>query len=212
MPRQILLAVGLLLLLPVARAEATPFMNGSFELNSDDPTFGSFDTLAPGSTVITGWQILLNSIDYINGYWEAADGTHSVDLNGNTGAAAISQTFDTTLGTSYLVQFALAGNPDNLPTIKTVRVDSGAFTQDYTFDVTGATRPDMNWEYKDFLFIAGGTSSTLTFLSQTEGCCWGPALDDVSVEAVPEPALMTLFGTGLVTLLVRRRSRNTPAS
>ena len=68
----------------------------------------------------------------------------------------------------------------------------------------------MNWVYENFLFTAAATSSTLSFLSQTEGCCFGPAVDDVSV--VPEPALMTLFGTGLVTLLVRRRSRNTPAS
>jgi choice-of-anchor C domain-containing protein len=206
MPRQILLVVGLLLLLPVARAEALPFTNGSFELNSDDPALGGFDTLPAGSTVITGWEVFQNSIDYINGYWAAAHGTHSIDLNGDAGAAGIRQTFDTTVGKNYLVQFALAGNPDGLPTIKTVQVDSGAFTQLYTFDVTGATHGNMNWVYENFVFTAAASSSTLSFLSQTTGCCYGPALDDVSV-AVPEPAIMTLLGTGLVTLLVRRRSR-----
>jgi choice-of-anchor C domain-containing protein len=205
MRRQIVLAVCLFLL-PVARAHATPFLNGSFELASVDP--GGFTTLASGSTAITGWEVFNSNIDYIGTHWEAADGTRSLDLNGSQGPGGIRQTFDTTPGFLYNVEFALAGNPDGLPTTKTVLVTSGLFSQVYTFSVAGATRTDMNWAYESLLFTATANTSTLSFLSQTSGNFYGPAIDDVSVTPVPEPATMALFGSGLVTLYLRRRRRS----
>ncbi len=73
-------------------ANAATIINGSFELGSPQPGAGSFSTLGTGSTAITGWSVFSGSIDWINGYWQAADGTHSVDLSGN-GNGAIEQTF-----------------------------------------------------------------------------------------------------------------------
>ncbi len=126
-----------------------------------------------------------------------ADGTfkvRSLDLNGNSGPAGIRQTFDTTSGGGYRVDFALAGNPDGLPNIKTVLVQSGAFSQVFTFSIVGATRADMNWADQSFAFLAGADTTTLSFLSQTPGNFYGPALDDVRVTAVPEPATLMLLG------------------
>jgi choice-of-anchor C domain-containing protein len=207
MHRQIAFAVGLLLV-SVTSAHATPFMNGSFEVASVNPG-GGFVTI--GGNEITGWEIYESNIDYIGGYWTAANGSRSLDLNGDQGAGGIRQTFDTAIGTNYEVRFALAGNPDGAPTTKTVSLISGAFSDTYTFSVAGATHANMNWAYQSFLFTAAATSSTLSFLSETAECCYGPALDDVSVTAVPDAASsMMLFGIGLATLGVYRR-RSVPA-
>ena len=201
--RTVLAAVGLLLLLPVSRAYATPFTNGSFESAAVNPG-GGFITLGSGSTSITGWQVVTASVDYIGTFWQAADGNRSVDLNGNQGAAGIRQTFDTETGKTYRVNFSLAGNPDGDPTTKTLNVSAGASIQGFTFSTIGATHADMNWEPRSFLFTATGTSSTLTFQSTTPGAFYGPAIDNVTVSA-PEPMTLALLGSGMLGVAIRRR-------
>jgi hypothetical protein len=64
----------------------------------------------------------------------------------------------------------------------------------------------MNWEDRSFDFTAGpGTSSTLSILSATPGN-FGPAIDNVRVSSVPEPATLGLLGIGLIGIgLIRRR-------
>ena len=197
------LVVLSLLLFPVSRAYAGPFINGSFETASVNPG-ASFVTLPSGNTQITGWEAFIASVDYIGTFWQAAEGNRSVDLNGNQGMAGIRQTFDTEVGRTYIVDFALAGNPDGTPTTKTLNVFSGAFIQGYTFSTVGATRADMNWVYKSFTFKATSTSSVLTFQSTTPSVFFGPVIDDVSVRA-PEPMTLALFGTGALGLAIRRR-------
>jgi choice-of-anchor C domain-containing protein len=199
---RVLVAVGVLLF-GVTRAHAAPFMNGSFEIGTNPG--GGFSTLAAGSTAISGWEIYGGAIDYIGGWWQAAEGARSVDLNGNAGAAGIRQTFDTVIGTTYRVQFALAGNPDGLPDLKQVFVQSGSASSAFTFDATSTSRPAMGWVYESLLFTASASSTTLSFLSQTSGAFYGPAIDDVSVTAVPEPASLALLTLGLGVLAARRR-------
>lgn len=69
----------------------------------------------------------------------------------------------------------------------------------------------MNWLAQSFSFTATGASSTLAFTSTT-ATAFGPALDGVSVAAVPEPATwaMMIFGFGLVGAAMRRRRSGTP--
>jgi hypothetical protein len=89
-----------------------------------------------------------------------------------------------------------------------VLVNSGLFSQVYMFSVAGATHSDMDWVYQSLQFAAASNSTTLSFLSQTTGNFYGPAIDDVSVTPVPEPATMALFGSGLVTLYLRKRRQS----
>lgn len=193
-------------------AQAAPFQNGSFETG---PAPGGFLNLTVGDTQITGWTVTGTSIDYIGTYWAAADGSRSLDLSG-VGAGGVEQTFDTVAGRTYRVSFALAGNMDCGPQVKTVQVlaDGGAAT-DYTFDTAGHSLPsNMGWTTQTYTFTATGATTTLAFTSQDTTNC-GPALDNVVVTDVtpaPVPAtsewgLMVLASLmGLAALHRRRRS------
>jgi choice-of-anchor C domain-containing protein len=188
-------------------AGAAAFTNGSFELGVNPGS--TFVTLAGGSTGVTDWVVGGDSIDYIGGYWQAEDGSRSIDLSGNANGS-IAQTFDTVAGQAYLVNFFLAGNPDGGPAAKLeITSADGGQQQNSVFTVTGSdSRANMGWTAFSYNFSATGASTTLAFASAT-GTAFGPALDNVSVRAVPEPATWALmlvgFG-GLGAVLRRRRA------
>ena len=181
-------------------AHAAPFQNGSFETG---PTPGGYVTLTAGDTQITGWTVTGDSVDYIGSYWPAADGSRSLDLSGNAGGG-VAQAFDTVAGRTYRVGFALAGNPDCAPTVKTVQVQAtGAPSVNYLFDTTNSSLSNMGWAAQTYTFTATGPTTTLAFASQDNTGC-GPALDNVAVNDItpaPVPALSTWGLLGLAGLL-----------
>ena len=180
--------------------QAAPFQNGSFETG---PTPGGYVTLSAGDTQITGWTVTGDSVDYIGSYWPAADGSRSLDLSGNAGGG-VAQAFDTVAGRTYRVGFALAGNPDCAPTVKTVQVQAtGAPSVYYLFDTTNSSLSNMGWAAQTYTFTATGPTTTLAFASQDNTGC-GPALDNVAVNDItpaPVPALSTWGLLGLAGLL-----------
>lgn len=185
-------------------ADAASFVNGSFE---SGPNPGGFTTLSAGDTSITGWTVTGSSVDYIGSYWQAADGSRSLDLSGNA-AGGVEQTIATVAGQSYKVTFDLAGNPDGAPTIKTIDVTYDGGSAAFNFDTTGHTESSMGWTPESFVFTATGASTTFDF-SSADATPYGPALDNVSISAVPEPATWAVMTIGLIGLggVLRRRRR-----
>lgn len=206
------LAAGLSMIGP---AHGTAFQNGSFELASVDPGAG-FASLGAGSTAITGWTVGGDGIDYIGGYWDAADGSRSLDMSGE-GAGSIFQDFDTVVGAVYDVQFALAGNPEGLPIEKFLSIDvldsaaNYVFQSSITFDTSGQSKTDMGWINPFFSFQATTATSRILFTSEND-TAYGPALDNVRITRradgqTPLPATLALFGLGLAGLGISRRRK-----
>ena len=199
-------AVAAAVALSGAAANAVTLINGSFESGT---TPGSFITLGHNSTDIEGWIVKGNGVDYVGSYWEAADGDRSVDLSALNGGS-IQQTIDTIVGKTYKVSFWLAGNPDDGAGDKLVATSvSGDWVNNFTFTVgAGNNHSNMGWSEYSYEFTAFDSTSTLVFNSQTR-TPYGPALDNVSVSAVPEPATwaMMIIGFGSAGAMVRRHRK-----
>jgi choice-of-anchor C domain-containing protein len=184
MKKTLVLLVGTFLLLGLSiNVKADPFQNGSFE---NGPTINNgFVTLYAGSTEIQGWTVDSGSIDLIGDYWTASDGSRSIDLNG-AGLGAISQTFDTTTGAWYQVEFEMAGNPDD-PGLKVLAVSANTTEEEFEFDSTGTNPSDMQWIEQYFVFQAASDITTLQFRAVSPDSIYGPALDNVRVTLIPRP-------------------------
>jgi choice-of-anchor C domain-containing protein len=156
-------------------------VNSSFEAPSDNGS--TYIEYGGGSTAIPGWTVGGDSVDVTStSYWQADDGTQSVDLAGS-GPGSVSQTVATTAGATYTLSWALAGNTNCGSSVKTMDVDwNGTVVDAPTFDTTNTTNADMGYVQEQVTVTATGPSSTLTFSDATAGdTLCGPVLDNVSL-------------------------------
>jgi choice-of-anchor C domain-containing protein len=213
--RVLSITAALALLTVISPASAVTLINGSFETG---PNPGSFLTLNGGNTSITGWTVGGgdNSIDYIGSYWTASNGSRSLDLNGLNPGSISQLVTGLNAGSIYKVSFDLAGNPAGGPAVKTI----DAFIQSshpYLFDTSSSTLGNMGWITESFTFTATGTSALLSFTSTTSGfsgnetypTAFGPALDNVTISAVPELSTwaMMLLGFAGIGFLTYRKTQ-----
>jgi choice-of-anchor C domain-containing protein len=167
-------AVVALLASPL-RLCANLVVDGSFEAPIATSPFQTFNA---GSSV-GGWTVSAGSIDLINGYWNAADGNQSIDLSGNS-RGAIQQTVNASAG-SYRLTFALSGNSDGPPTIKTVVVSIGGVSSQFSFTTPANNNNNMLWvtETLDFSLPTSG-NAVLSFQDISDGqSAYGAALDNI---------------------------------
>jgi len=197
----------------LTNANANLIVNGSFEVGPDP---GASVPLPNGSTAIAGWTVTREGVDYKGTYWKASDLNRSLDLDNSPGFGGIKQTFATIMGKDYAVTFDMAGNPYwdpnlNDPPIKYMGVEVAGQSAVFDFDVTGHDYLNMGWVTRSWQVTAIGISTTIEFYSldpvygKYSGYC-GPALDNVSVVEIPEPATMALLGLGALSLIRRKRS------
>lgn len=190
-----------------ATAGANLLSNGSFE---DTPApAGSFTDLTAGQTM-GAWTITNGSVDLINGYWQAEDGTQSVDMSG-LDAGTIAQTVGTNAGQEYQLSFWMAGNTDGGNAVKSLTSlinGQDVAGSPFLFNSAGQSKSDMGWTEYSYDFVSAGGPTTVSFQSNEQNP-YGPALDNVSLKAVPEASTLVLFGLLLVggsIVLIRKRS------
>ena len=183
------------------------FVNPSFE---SGPAFvaspnGDFMQLNPGNS-LTGWTITGGGVDWIRTYWQAADGSFSLDLN-NLSPGGVEQTVATTPGKIYQIVFALAANPNgDPPAVKTMHVLVNGAATNFQFDKTGHTFASMGWQDQSLQFTAATASTTIDFESTTTGTPAANALDNARLFEVPEPGAIGIVGLAATMTLRRRRA------
>jgi choice-of-anchor C domain-containing protein len=191
-------AAPLLWLLTAAFARAQSpdslIVNGSFE---DGPAVESFLNLAEGNRSLPGWVVTGEGVDYVSvRYWISSDGKRAIDLDGSARSGrtppyvngGIAQTFATKPGTRYRVTFDLAGNPNQLPTVKPFQVSAAGQSAELSFNAKGRNGRNMGWQKMTWTFTAKDSTTTLEFRSLTVSpqTGFGAAIDNVAV--VPEDA------------------------
>lgn len=179
-------------------ANANLLVNGSFE---DTPvSSNSFQNVVAGNGFITGWTVTGTSVDVIAGpsTWIAQDGNQSIDLAGTPGPGAVGQSFATTIGQDYEVSFYLGSNHQGGGD-KSVNVYINGVSENLTGGLTNGS-----WVLFTRTFTASALSTEVKFESTNSGN-FGGAVDNVSVEAVPEP--FTLAGIGIMGLAAIKRKR-----
>jgi hypothetical protein len=107
-----------------------------------------------------------------------------MDMSGLDAAGTLRQSLPTTPGKTYVLDFAMAGNPGGPPTKQMEVSWGGAVVDRPTFDnSTATTEQVMGWTRRRYV-VSVPSSATgptdLTFQSLTAGS-FGPALDDVRV-------------------------------
>jgi choice-of-anchor C domain-containing protein len=141
-------------------------------------------TYSAPSTDIPGWKVSDGTLDLNGLYWENASGRQSLDMSGVDVAGRLEQDVPTVPGKTYVLDFAMAGNPGGPPVKEMDVLWNGARVDRATFENSGATTEQaMGWTRKRYVVSVPSTSTgptTLAFQSLTPGS-FGPALDDVRV-------------------------------
>ena len=165
-------------------APADPIINGCFQVAG--LTTG-WETFEAGSTQIDGWTVGGDSVDVNSSeQFEPPPGCgYSVDLAGNA-EGSVSQVVPTSPGTKYQLRWALAGNPENLPVVKTMKVYwDGQLAGTYTFDTTGDSDTSMGWVTEQLQLTASGPTSTVEFADASGATMNGSCIGDVSLTPLP---------------------------
>jgi len=124
----------------ISHAQADPIQNHSFESPTIPGIKDSIQVNSP-SNYITNWDVYSGTVNYIKS--ASYDGNYSIDLNGDRNGA-ISQTFTTVPGTSYVLSFWMSGNPDG-PATKTLGVTVSGISQNFQYFEDGGIPNYDSW-------------------------------------------------------------------
>jgi formylglycine-generating enzyme required for sulfatase activity len=165
----------------------------------------------PGGFSFSGWTVGGQGVDLHNTYHTTAhSGNQSLDLSGEA-PGSIAQSVVTTPGTTYRLSFWYSGQPFH-------PYDGDAYAEVFwnrglvdAIHLPASPLPtDINWTFASYELPANTTSTLLTFDSLSPN--GGIMLDDISLDAVPEPSSLVLLSLGAVSLLAYawRRCRTLP--
>ena len=189
----------------VAMAHAG-IVNGSFQDGAGNA--------AAGWTTGGSFAYALTDGDYITyagGYGASPYGGRFLSFNaGNATADSWAyQDFATTAGTTYTVSFAFANfgvSSTQQLNVELSDSNAGVLSSNSFWDATGGGDLSAIWNSNSVTFTAAGATTRLTF-SDAGSTTYSTDLlvDNVSVQAVPEPMTMLALVGGAAALLRRRR-------
>ncbi len=191
---------GLVVLMAPSAARANLISNGSFE------SYGGSGFNSNIGAGITDWTISGGGIDIVDqSFWMAAEGETSITL-GWVGPATISQTVVTTAGQAYDLSSFMAAEIFGGSALRTMDVLwNGNIVGTPSFAYTGQGPNNMGWTQNNILVVGTG-SDLVEFRSTTfDQANYGPALDGVQLNAVPEPATIAVLGLGILVLSRKRK-------
>ena len=165
---------------------------------------------------LTGWSASGNvgvADSFTSSCCVASEGQFFVDFNGGDTApnGQLSQTITTTLGTEYLLSFDFGKGGIGLGTAQLDVVVTGV--QTLLDEIVSDSSGGLPGQYTNlfFPFIADSVNTTLTFTDTSHGTTsFDTLLDNVSVAAVPVPASIWLFASGIATLFGIMRDKRIP--
>lgn len=178
----------------VQASAANLVTNGSFEQGPGD--IGSF----------SGWQTVLGDASTFvdssgqtgthpgqasNGLWSAYFGSTAA-----SGGSSISQTLATSVSQTYLLTFDLANDNGGALAANSFQAFIGSGTPVFS----GINLPVQDYAPRQILFVAPGSSTVLRFSAYNDSGYL--QLDNITVEAVPEPSGFTLALAGLLAIIV----------
>jgi choice-of-anchor C domain-containing protein len=155
-------------------------VNGGFE--QGNYIGGPFVMLGPNSTTLPGWQVgSEGGVRWCDSSMVSpAEEQRSLELNEQS-PSSIAQSVATTIGASYRLRFAFAGDPYGLAPIRTMSVFVGATRRDFEFNILGFSFSNMGWREEAIDFVAAGSSTLIRFQSTSPSFA-GPFIDQIILE------------------------------
>ena len=215
-PIVVTIVAGAIMALP---AGAQVVVNGGFEAPVQ-PLQPPNQFLYVGSTTIQGWTVVgtgnvgdVQQVNQLVNIWPG-NMTQFVDLTGDTGGAGIqSDSITTAIGQAYEVTFdafngsLLYNDVGGTPQTGVAYVGpalslqaSGGILQPYILPAGVPQSPT-------YLFVATSASTTLTFMDLSGYDSNAGWIDNVAIQAVPEPMTVTILGLGALACINHLRMR-----
>lgn len=190
-----LLALSALFFAPMSHAAFISSLNDGFEGEGQAASVLNYNSFI-------NWDITDGTVDLIqNGNpWGivCSSGSFCVDLDGTSSNAGVMTTKEGFAAGKYKVSFDLSGNQRQGP-FDTVTVLFGAGS------LLNAVVIDWDAGWSTYSFMVDLVDGDKLSFANAGGDNIGAILDNVSVSAVPLPAAVWLFGSGLMGFLAMRR-------
>ncbi len=212
--------IALSVLVGVGAFSSASLINGGFE----DPGvgIGSYATYGNGDTSITGWTVVGAQVLVVDSAYgepgngivqfQANSGRQYLDLTGagnNGTTSGVTQSISTVANQQYTVSWWQANSLSNngapyyqASSVVDLSIDGGSRV---SYTSLGSFTGSNDWSLQSASFVASGASTSITFYNGYGGGDNNNiGIDDVSVEAVPEPATLAILGLGLAAIKRRR--------
>lgn len=186
-------------------AQANLIVNGGFE----EPAFvdNPLHYVHLNGAELPGWALFSTyrgTVLFNTAYDPVSEGSQAVQIE--VPGDWISQSFATVIGQAFTVSFDLSaysvygGPPWGTPCAPTCSSDLGVTVGTIYEEFTGSS---AGYSTNTLQFTADSSATTLKFENLGVLNVWGnyPHLDNVSVNAVPIPPALYLFGSGLIRLV-----------